>query len=517
MSRALSVLFVASVASAAPPCTGPAAASGAWYRDAVFYEVFVRSFQDSDGDGIGDLNGLTSRLDYLQDLGVTALWLMPIFESPSYHGYDTTNYCAIDRDYGTLADFERLAAEAKKRGIRLVLDLVMNHSSNRHPWFVKGKRGPGHPHHDWFVWGRSAPKWGRPWDSNAEVWHRVGDTDRYYYGLFWGGMPDLNWANPKVEAEFTDIAWYWLDRGAAGFRLDAARYLVENGGGKQQADQPETHAIWRRLRAALSKNHPDVLLVGEVWTDLKTTATYFGADGKDELNMLFDFDRMNALRTGLEDGDAAPLQKALCGALEAQPRTGKASYGTFVTNHDLHRQANDLTDPRQQRLAAGLLLTLPGVPFVYYGEELGLADGPGEGDIAKRAPMRWDDTAHYGFSTAAPWTSPEGERNKAVASASQQSRDPGSLRSHYRRLIHLRRRSPALSRGATTVLRLAHEGGSPLAWVRHTGDDKERVVVVANLSAQPSRNVRDPVKTVHVSTLLPYELKIFDTDGKPLE
>src|SRR5688572_5087800 len=226
-----------------PPATLPAPKRALdWANGAVFYEVFVRSFQDSNGDGNGDLAGLISRLDYLNDgnpatdgdLGVDALWLMPIFESPSYHGYDTVDYETIDRDYGSNADFTRLAREARKRGLRIVVDLVLNHSSNQHPWFLDSASSPASRRREYYTWSAADPGWGQPWNPSGKSWHEK--NGGFYYGVFWSGMPDLNYRNAEVRAHAQRLAKLWLDRGVDGFRLDATRHLFENGAGDGQSD-----------------------------------------------------------------------------------------------------------------------------------------------------------------------------------------------------------------------------------------------------------------------------------------
>jgi hypothetical protein len=254
-----------------------------WARGAVFYEVFVRSFADSDGDGVGDLAGLTARLDYLNDgdpsggsdLGVDALWLMPVFASPSYHGYDVTDYEAVEPDYGTLEDFERLVAEAHRRGVRVIVDLVVNHSSVEHPWFERACCSPRSPYRSWYVWRPDDPGWTQPWGGDNPTWHRRGDE--YYYGVFWSGMPDLNWRTPALREEMKRIAALWLGRGLDGFRLDATRHLVANGPGELQNDQPETHAYLKDFAAHVRRRFPEAVLVGENWTDTETIATYYGS------------------------------------------------------------------------------------------------------------------------------------------------------------------------------------------------------------------------------------------------
>ena len=463
-------------------CTAPAAAAPPpWYRDGVFYEIFVRSFQDSDGDGVGDLRGVRQRLDYLADLGVTALWLMPIHPSPSTHGYDVTDYRGVNPEYGALEDVLALVQDATTRGIRITIDLVVNHTARTHPWFVKGKRGPDRAESRWYVFRDTAPSpaegWGKPWGGAGDVWHPAGP--RWYYGLFSPDMPDLNLTEPAVREELTSIAKLWVGRGLSGFRLDAARYLVETGPGPGQADVQATHAFWRELRAALGD---DVVLIGEVWTDFPTSASYLGAG--DELQMVFGFDRAEALRTALRLGTAAPLAAALCTELSAAP-TG--AVGSFASNHDLDRLATEVGgDADALRLGATLLMTLPGTPFLYYGQELGLRTGSGQGDIGKRLPMRWDATPNHGFTTAdSPW---HADATAEPAPVTTQLADPQSLLRHYRDLIALRRSHPSLGHGATTRLTATGTGGSLLAYLRELPGD--RVLVVANLAKAPAAGVR---------------------------
>ncbi|HWC65519.1 MAG TPA: alpha-amylase family glycosyl hydrolase, partial [Thermoanaerobaculia bacterium] len=289
-SRTIAALAAAAVllacVSAAPdrpkitvPAAPPPALSAVPGR--VFYEVFVRSFQDSDGDGIGDLGGLISRLDYLNDgnpdsatsLGVDGIWLMPVFRSPSYHGYDTADYETINPDYGSDADFRRLLDEAHRRGMKVIVDLVVNHTSAEHPWFVDAASSPSARHRDWYVWSPVDPGWTQPWGGATPTWHPLGGA--FFYGVFWGGMPDLNFRNPEVRAEIERIAALWLARGVDGFRLDAARHLVEDGPGPLQTDTPETHAYWKEFAESVRAVKPDATLVGEIWSDTATIAPYY--------------------------------------------------------------------------------------------------------------------------------------------------------------------------------------------------------------------------------------------------
>jgi glycosidase len=466
--------------------------SAPWHEGAVFYEIFVRSFADSDGDGVGDFAGLTARLDELNDgddatdtdLGVDALWLMPVFESPSYHGYDVTNYRATEPDYGSLEDFDALVAAAHARGIRVILDFVLNHSSSAHPWFLSSAAGAESPHRDYYLW-REEPdgRWRRPWDEST-VWHVRGDD--HFMGLFYSGMPDLNLENHVVVEEMIGAMRFWLDRGVDGFRVDAARYLVEreDESGVQMADTPQTHALVRRIRAALDESHPGAVLVAEAWTDTARIAPYYG-DG-DEFHLAFSFDVAGALLESVRSGQRADLVQALRTAGESF--THRAFEAPFLTNHDMRRAARVLDgDDDGARLAAATLLALPGSPFLYYGEEIGMRGGEGDGDEHKRTPMRWSEEAPgFGFTTSdAPWFSAD---EPAGTSVDTQRRDPDSLWRWYQRLIAQRRGQAALRSGELEVLRT--EGGGPgaLALLRRAGE--ERVLFVANFDRAPAASLK---------------------------
>lgn len=470
------------------PATTPAAGPLGWATGAVFYEVFVRSFQDSDGDGKGDLAGLISRLDYLNDgnpatdgdLGVDALWLMPVFASPSYHGYDTTDYDAINPDYGTSADFDRLIREAHRRGIRIIVDLVVNHTSARHPWFVESASSPNSPRRDWYVWSADDPGWAQPWNPSGRSWHPLGGA--WFYGLFWEGMPDLNFRTPAVRDEVKRIAARWLARGVDGFRLDAAPCLVETGPGDGQADSPETHQFWREFAASVRAAKPDALLVGEVWAETPKVAPYYGSTqavpGGDELPLNFDFMLAERIVEAVKTGEVRGIVDKLREVQVVYPPG--ATDVPFLTNHDQIRLATQLEDAARLRSAAAILLTLPGTPFLYYGEEVGLPNGPGNEDEEKRTPMPWDATPGAGFTTGTPWhpfVAGHDRVNVAVQTA-----DPASLLSLYRKLIRARHASPALARGS---LELLTQRGPVLAFVRRSGDD--RVLVAINLGDHVER------------------------------
>ena len=457
-----------------------------WARGAVFYEVFVRSFRDSDGDGKGDIDGLISRLDLLNDgnpetttdLGVDALWLMPVFESPSYHGYDTTDYGKINPDYGTNADFLRLLDEAHRRGIRVIVDLVVNHSGAGHPWFVSAASSANSPHRDFYVWNPTDPGWRQPWGGSTGTWHPGGGA--YYYGVFWSGMPDLNWRSPALREEVKRIASLWLERGVDGFRLDATRYLVENGSGPLQADTPETHAALKEFAGHVRRVKPAALLVGENWADTKTIATYYGSPsvpGGDELPASFNFPISERILTALSQGNATPIAAKLDEVQKAYPKG--ALDAPFLTNHDQTRLATQLgKNQGRLRNAAAILLTLPGAPFLYYGEEVGIENGPTGGDESKRTPMPWDASPGGGFTTGTPWFGFAPGRETANVAA--QTNDPASLLSRYRYLIRARKASPALAKGDLVVLSPLSGASPVLAFLRTT--PTETVLVAHNLS-----------------------------------
>ncbi len=456
-------------------CTAATTPISKDWNERVWYEVFVRSFKDASGDGIGDLRGLTEQLDYLNDgdpatttdLGVGGLWLMPIAESPSYHGYDVVDYRTVERDYGTNEEFKTFLAAAHERGIKVIVDLVMNHSSSEHPWF-KDAATPGAKHDDWYVWEDEQPTWLGP--GGQVVWHPEGE--RWFYGVFWEGMPDLNLRSPAVTVEFEDVARFWLDdMGVDGFRLDAAKHLIEDGK-DAQTNTPETKAWLAGFKDSVTAVDPDALLVGEVWDPPAIAAPYV----PDSLDMTFDFGLATGLRLALQNGRAAPLSTALGDTTAAWPANQNAS---FLSNHDQTRIMTELGgDPAAAKLAAFILLNAPGTPFVYYGEEIGMTGTKPDERI--RTPMRWTaDAPAAGFSVVEPWQ-PLSEDPPTVSVASQ-SADPESLLTTYRDLVRLRNATPALRRGATTLV----EGGAEpvIGWLRTTGE--ETLLVVVNVSDAP--------------------------------
>jgi alpha-amylase len=448
-----------------------------WWNDAVFYEVFVRSFYDSNGDGIGDFRGLIEKLDYLNDgdpntttdLGITGIWLMPMMESPSYHGYDVTDYYAVERDYGTMEDFQEFLSEAHKRGIKVVIDFVMNHTSSQHPWFTASASSTTNPKRDWFVWSQTNPGFSGPWGQT--VWHQRNNA--FYYGLFWGGMPDLNYRNADVREEMLKITNFWLDKGVDGYRLDAIKYLYEDG--TQLEDVPETFTFLEEFNSVYKAKNPEAFTVGEVWTNTAKIVPYVQ---NDRLDACFDFDLASAILNGINTNRADPIRNQLQVVEQAYPRL---QYATFLTNHDQDRVFDVLrNDPVKMKQAASLYLTMPGVPFLYYGEEIGMT-GTGE-HINLRRPMQWTPDSRAGFTTGNPWTSIN--TNYTTRNVQTASSDPNSLLNHYKKLIHIRNNNEALRKGY--LLPLTTETQTVLSYGRVYED--KAVITVANLGTGPAAN-----------------------------
>jgi alpha-amylase len=333
-----------------------------WWNEAVFYEIFVRSFRDSDGDGIGDFNGITEKLDYLQELGIKGLWLMPINPSPSYHGYDVTDYYAVNPDYGTMEDFKRLLEEAHQRDIKVIIDLVLNHTSSRHPWFQEAST-PGSEYHDWYVWKQENPGTLGPWGATA--WYRA-SNGLYYYAIFWDQMPDLNYSNPSVQEEAKKITSFWLEEiGIDGFRLDAVRYLAED---EKLADSTTNHAFLEEWGEYYRSIQPEAFTVGEAWTDNANVKEYTRTD--EELDAAFNFDLSAAILKSINESNNTSVRFLLQTTVRDFPQQDNAN---FLTNHDMPRVMNQLgQDTEKAKAAAGILLTAHGIPFIYYVEEIGM-------------------------------------------------------------------------------------------------------------------------------------------------
>jgi glycosidase len=361
----------------------------------------------------------------------------------------------------------------------VILDLPLNHTSDRHPWFVDSASGPRSARRDWYEWSPKNPGWGQPWSLTTPAWHRRGGA--FYYGLFESGMPDLNYRNPQVVAEMERVMRWWQERGVDGFRLDAARYLVETGPVRGQASTGETHALLKELAAKVHARDGLAVLVGEVWSVTEDIADYYG-DGTDELELAFDFPLSAAILSLARGGRVDELVSVLKAVKRSYP--AGAVDAPFLTNHDQPRVATQLAlDPARLRLAAALLFTLPGSPFVYQGEELGQENGPGQDDTEKRTPFSWECAPPgHGFTTGKPWHA--FAPGASVHCASAEAADPGSLLSYYRRLIALRKASPALSRGDLSLVSVPGAPRSAIAFLRQAGE--EVVLVLHNAGAEPA-------------------------------
>jgi alpha-amylase len=416
------------------------------WPNGVNYEVFVLSFADGNGDGKGDFKGLTSKLDYFSELGVGGLWLMPIMNSPSYHKYDVTDYKSIHPDYGTTDDFRKFVEEAHKRNIRVLVDLILNHTGSDHPWFQAAIKDKKSKYRDYYVWAKKDSVRGEiakkqvSFDSdNITQWHPVnGDTlAEHYYGFFWGGMPDLNFDNPAVRAEFADIGKFWLtDMNVDGFRLDAAKHIYPT----DQA--PKNHEFWVWFRDEMQKIKPDVYLVGEVWSKAEDVAPYLKG-----LPALFNFDLGYAITAAVQTGrDTSGLIKEYKKIIDFYNKsTSDYIDATFLKNHDQNRILSELNDDEQKaRVATSILMTLPGTPYVYYGEEIGMKGKKPDEFI--REPFIWDKDHNDPAQTT--WEEPRFSTEKTVVPLATQKTDKKSVYNFYHDWIEYRNDSQPLTYGS---------------------------------------------------------------------
>jgi alpha-amylase len=482
------VALTLSVSLLTVTASAPAQTQRPWWRDAVCYEVFVRSFYDSDGDGIGDLRGLTARLDYINDgnsgrshldkgrsrsrsLGAKCIWLMPIASAKSYHGYDVTDYYHVDPHYGTDDDFRALVRAAHRRGIHVIVDFVPNHSSSEHPFFQAALKDPASPYRSWYRFSTSDPKQPGPWGQVA--WHKSPLRDEYYYGVFWHEMPDLNYQNPAVMQEMLRVTRHWLTTmHADGLRFDAIPYLVEDGNVLMHSRG--THDVLRRFGSAIRQVAPQSFTVGEE-SDMQALPSYY----PDQLDSYFEFGVAAGTLETARTGDAAAFLREIARA-NALPA---GRWAPFLSNHDQTRVMTALRgDTAKARVAASAMLMLPGTPFVYYGEEIGMiGDKP---DEQIRTPMQWSDSENAGFTAGKPWEAPHADwRTTNVA---RQDSSSSSLLNHYRSLIHLRNEHPALSHGRMVIAStsdrrtaafLRRAEGETMLVVINFGDDVVRDVI----------------------------------------
>lgn len=457
------------------PKITPEGERGSYLFQGITYEIFVQSFADSNGDGIGDIPGMTSKLDYLEQLGVEAVWLMPINPSESYHKYDVMDYKEIHPDYGTMEDFKLFVNEAHKRGIQVMIDLVVNHTSAKHPWFLEAIKGPENPYRDYYVWGDieeiadQIEKKETHLDSdNITQWHAVkgNKEEPHYYGFFWGGMPDLNFDNPNVREEIFAIGKYWLKEvNVDGFRLDAAKHIYPD-------DRPEdNHQWWIEFREKMEEVNPNVHLVGEVWADAETVAPYLAG-----LNSTFNFDLGRKIIEVVNSGNHQDLVKTHKQIQDFYKNvTPDFIDATFLTNHDQNRIFSEVEDNvTKAKLAASILMTLPGAPYIYYGEELGMRGKKPDEEI--REPFLWDTKALE--NTA--WRTAKYNTLSTLKPLATQKNDALSVYHHYKRVIQLRRSSDVLSLGVLTNCKL--EDTSVLSFIRERNGTK--MLVLHNLNGK---------------------------------
>ena len=509
--RSLMLALAATGMIAGAGTDAAAAKPATWWHHAIIYEIYPRSFQDSDGDGIGDLRGITRRLNYLQKLGVDAIWVTPFFSSPNADfGYDVSDYMAIDPRFGTMADWDQLVREAKRRNIRVLVDLVLNHSSDQHPWFRESRSSRSNPKRDWYVWHDPAPGGGPPTNWKAifpgPTWTLDPKTGQYYYHIFLPQQPDLNWRSPGLRAAMYDVVRFWLKHGAAGFRLDATPYLFEDPSWPEDPDvdhgapiwlkpynsqRPENHQVLREMRSILDGFPGDPVLLGESATSsIAQLRAVYGAKA-DEINLPMNFLVGNMIKL-----DAAAFKKAYD---EAATKLDGLPPVSFFSSHDHQRQwssfgagKSDRDADRIAKLTAALILLTPGTALLCYGEEIGMRDEartllntapigekrPRADDRdPARTPMQWSAARNAGFTSGTPWLPVE--PHYATDNVAAQEDDPASILGWYRKLAALRRNDPAfdgqyvpLDSGNPTIFafgRVAPDGSARLVMVNCSG------------------------------------------------
>jgi oligo-1,6-glucosidase len=495
-----------------------------WWQRATGYQIYPRSFCDSNGDGIGDIPGITANLDHLRDLGIGFIWLSPVYASPmADNGYDISDYRAIAPEYGTLEDFDRLVAEARARGIGIVMDLVVNHSSAAHGWFQAARTSATNPEHDFYVWREQAPDGGPPSAHRAcfggSAWHFVPEIGKYYLGYFSAEQPDLNWQNPRLRREVYDMMNWWLDRGIAGFRMDVISLIGKDVDAGIFEEGPFLHQYLQEMHRETLAGR-DVVTIGESWSVSRDTALLYCGRERDELDMMFQF---NHIVEGWDPVhgkwkprpfDLVAFKRVLNQWQEALADDGWNAL--FLSNHDLPRQVSRYGDDGAYRVQSAKMLAtvihlMKGTPFVYQGEEIGMtnvrfsridqfrdietlgnyADAIAQGVLPEdfiaganangrdnaRTPMQWNADEHAGFTSGTPWI--EANPNHSLVNVETDRADPDGIFSFYRRLISLRRELPIVVHGR--YLPFAEDNPCVFAYARKLGE--ERLAVVANFTA----------------------------------
>ncbi|WP_432944805.1 alpha-amylase family protein [Kribbella sp. CA-253562] len=493
-----------------------------WWKNAVVYCLDIETFFDTDGDGRGDIRGLSQRIDHLAELGVTCLWLMPFYPTPDRDdGYDITDFYGVDKRLGTHGDLVELITLAQDRGMRVIADLVVNHTSDQHPWFQSARASRESPYRDWYVWRDEPPENADQGivfpDQENSLWQYDEQAGQYYLHRFYKHQPDLDITNPEVRDEIIRVIGFWLRLGISGFRVDAVPFLLDTDGALDPEHLPDPHDYLRDLRAFLSRRSGQAVLLGEVNLPYKETRQFFGDEDGDELTMCFDFIGMQKMYLSLARQDPAELVKAL---RERPAPPEEAQWGTFVRNHDeltldkltddernevfaafgpdenmqlygrgLRRRLPPMlgNDQRRLKMVYSLLFSLPGTPVLFYGEEIGMGENlDAEGRNAVRTTMQWTDGPTGGFSTADPADLAglvvQGELSPEHVNVAAQRRDPDSLLNWIKLLIQRYRETPELSWGDCTVL--DHE--SPSVFAHRTECEGGTVVTVHNFADEPA-------------------------------
>lgn len=531
-----------------------------WWKQAVIYQIYPRSFCDSNGDGIGDIPGIISRLDYLRHLGIDAIWLSPVCRSPQDdNGYDISDYRDIDPLFGTLADMDRLIAEADKRGIRIIMDLVLNHSSDEHPWFREARKSRDNPYHDYYIWRCGVP--GTPPNGmqasfGGSAWEWVPEVEQYYLHQFSVKQPDLNWENPAVRRELYDMIRWWADRGVGGFRLDVIDHLGKDPDREIRTNGPRLHEFIREMRREAFVK-PGLVTVGEAWSATPEIARLYSSPDGSELSMVFQFEHILLDQVpGGEKWDLAPLslpklKEVLC--RWQQQLRGSGWNSLFWDNHDLPRIVSRWGDDGRYRVESAKMLAIllhgmQGTPYIYQGEELGMTNAPydideyrdietlhmyadrlaagysedeimdsihAKGRDNARTPMQWTAGPNAGFTNGQPWI--KVNPNYPEINAESQVHDPDSVFSCYQRLIRLRKEFPVFVDGSFDLL--APEDPSVFAYART--NPASRLVVICNFYGQTVENpvdVSDPALRLLIGSypavsdprmLRPYEARMY--------
>ncbi|MCT4543219.1 MAG: alpha-amylase family glycosyl hydrolase [Vallitalea sp.] len=479
-------------------------------ENGIWYEIFVRSFADGNDDGIGDFIGLKQKLDYLNDgdestdsdLGINGIWLMPINASPSYHGYDVTDYYLINEEYGTMEEFETFLSEAHKRGIKVIMDLVVNHTSSKHPWFIESKKDINSSYRNYYHW---VSKDEEGYNTNRQIWgHRAWNKigDNYYYAIFWDGMPDLNYENQKVRDEIINVAKFWLNKGIDGFRMDAAMHIYGLGEVKKGINTSKKNIEWWiEFDKACREINPNYYLVGEVWDSVYKRAKYAVAF---DTTFNFDVSENNIIKMVLDGTDLNKKNNNFINKLDniySKTKNVSSTYidAPFLTNHDQRRSMNYFKgDIESMKLATNIYMTLPGNPFIYYGEEIGMLGNKPDERI--REPFIWGDTDELQTN----WE--QIKENKNTISVKKQQNIDNSLLNHYKEIIRFRQNNECILKGEFQGIETS--SSEIIAYRRYT--DSNSVIVVHNLSkknievAISELNKDNEIKIIYSSNLVEY-------------